>query len=129
MNAGRLFRLTLTGAVVGLLALPVAQAARTDLVQIDGKLVAPAQVSETQLAAGRTPSTRLVQIGGDLVEPSRSSSWQSKASGPIGGSSVDDNSSSVETAAAIAAWTAVGTLVLLGSVAFVLRRRRAPATV
>jgi hypothetical protein len=129
MNAGRLFRLILTGAVASLLVLPAAQAGRSDLVQIDGKFVAPAQVSAAQVAAGKAPSTRLMQIGGYLVEPSQSSSWQSRAGAPVGGPSVDDNSSFVESAGAIATAAAVGTIVLLASAAFVLRRRRAPATV
>jgi len=107
---------------------PIGQAARGDLVQIDGKLVAPARISETQLAAGHASSTRLMQIGGDLVEPSQSSIWQSRAGGPIEDRTVNDNSSSAVSTAAIAAAAALGGLVLLGYSTFVLRRKRGLAT-
>jgi hypothetical protein len=129
MNVGRLSRLILSGAVLALLAVPIAQAARGDLVQIDGKLVAPAQISETQLAAGHASSTSLMQIGGDLIEPLQSSIWQSRAGGPIEDRTVNDNSSSAVSTATIAAAAALGGLVLLGSSTFVLRRKRglAPA--
>ena len=128
MNVARLSRLILTGALVALLAVPIAQAARGDLVQIDGKLVAPARLSETQVAAGHAPSTHLMQIGGDLVEPSQSSIWQSRAGGPIEDRTVNHDSSFAVSTATIAAGAALGGLVFLASSTFVLRRRRGLAT-
>jgi hypothetical protein len=129
MNVHRLLRVILVGVAAVLVAAPVSQAARGELVQIDGKLVAPAQLSEAQLAAGHNPSTRLVQIGGRLVEPSKMSTWQSRAARSANSTVGADGGSSDFGAGAIAATAAFGSLILLAASALIVRYRRglAPA--
>lgn len=127
MNARRLSRVILAGFVAAFIVAPAGYAARSNLVQIDGKLVAPAQLSEAQLAAGHDPSTRLVQVGGAFVKPSQVSAWQSTRSS--GGSWVsNDGSSSDVGTVSIAAAAALGGLLLIGFSTIVLRRRRGLAT-
>jgi hypothetical protein len=125
MNIQRLLRVLLLGAAAVLLAAPVSQAATGKLVQIDGKLVAPAQLSEAQLAAGHDPSTRLVQIGGRLIEPSKASAWQSRA-GQSAKSTVraEGGSSSDFGTGAIAASAALGFLLVLAASTVIVRHRR-----
>lgn len=129
MNTHRLSRMLLVAVVAALVAVPLAQAARGDLVQIDGKLVAPAQLSEAQLAAGHDPSTRLIQIGGRLVEPSQASAAQSRFALPARASVTTDSSSSGFGSGAIAAIAALGGLMLLAASTLIVRHRRglAPA--
>ena len=129
MNTHRLSRMLLAGVVAALVAVPLSQAARGDLVQIDGRLVAPAQLSEAQLAAGHDQSTRLIQIGGRLVEPSQSSAAQSRGASPASPSVTTESSSSEFGTAAIAAIAALGGLMLVGASTLIVRHRRglAPA--
>jgi hypothetical protein len=127
MNARRLSRVILAGVVAAFVVAPAGYAAQSNLVQIDGKLVAPAQLSEAQLAAGHDPSTRLVQIGGALVKPSQVSAWQSNGGSGATWASSDSSSSNFGTVA-IAAAAALGGLLLIGSSTIVLRRRRGLAT-
>jgi hypothetical protein len=129
MNTHRLSRMLLAGVVAALVAVPLSQAAGGNLVQIDGRLVAPAQVSEAQLAAGHDPSTRLVQIGGRLVEPSQASAAQSRGVLPASPSVTTDSSSSEFGTGAIAAIAALGGLMLVGASTLIVRHRRglAPA--
>ena len=119
----RLARLILAVVAAALIAVPVAGAAG-GLVQIDGKLVPPEQVSATQVAAGHDKSTGLVQIGGTLVEPSQLSAWQS-GSGQSSATTVASDGPTVDTAAIAVA--VAGALVLLASTTLVVRRRRALA--
>jgi hypothetical protein len=93
-------------------------------VQIDGRLVAPAQLSEAQLAAGHDPSTRLVQIGGRLVEPSQASAAQSRGVPPASPSVTTDSSSSEFGTGTIAAIAALGGLMLVGASTLIVRHRR-----
>jgi hypothetical protein len=125
MNTQRLSRVLLLGAAAVLLAAPVSQAATGKLVQIDGKLVAPAQLSEAQLAAGHDSSTRLVQIGGRLVEPSQASTWQSQAAQSANSTvRAEGGSSSDFGTGAIAASAGVGFLLLLAASTLIVRHRR-----
>jgi len=127
MNARRLSRVILAGVVAAFIVAPAGYAARSNLVQIDGKLVAPAQLSEAQLAAGHDPSTRLVQVGGAFVKPSEVSAWQS--TGGSGGRWVSSDGSSPDFGTvSIAAAAALGGLLLIGFSTIVLRRRRGLAT-
>jgi hypothetical protein len=121
-------RLILAGVVAAfLMAVPLAQAAGGNLVQIDGKLVAPSQLSEAQLAAGQDPSTRLVQIGGSFVEPSQVSAWQN-ADGPPADRWSAAGASSSDFGAGKIALTAVGaSIVLLAASVLLMRRRLTPA--
>jgi len=118
----------LTGAVASVMAVPVSNAATGNLVQIDGKLVAPAQLSETQLAAGQAPSTLLVQIGGKLVEPAQLSTWQSGAGLAVSPPAANDNSSFGLRSALIATAAALSFVVLLAFSTLTLRRKRRLAT-
>jgi hypothetical protein len=129
MNTRRLSRPLLVGLVAALVAVPVSQAASGNLVQIDGKLVAPAQVSAAQIAAGHSPSTRLVQIGGSLVEPQQLSAWQARVTLPVAPTVTTDESSSGFGTGAIAAIAALGGLMLLAASTLIVRHRRglAPA--
>jgi hypothetical protein len=121
-------RLILAGVVAAfLMAVPLAQAAGGNLVQIDGRLVAPSQLSEAQLAAGQDRSTRLVQIGGSFVEPSQVSAWQ-KADGPPTDRWSAAGASSSDFGAGKIAVTAVGgSIVLLAASVLLMRRRLTPA--
>jgi hypothetical protein len=127
MNTRGLSRLAAVGAVATAVAAPTSLAAQRNLVQIDGKLVPPAQVSEVQLAAGHAPSVRLVQISGQLVEPSQLSTWQGRAES-VNTTLTGDSSSGVDTAT-VAVAAALGGSVLLAASALAFRRRRglAPA--
>ena len=129
MKTRRLSRVVLTGIVAAFVAAPVSQAARGNLVQIDGRLVAPTQLSEAQLAAGSAPSSRLVQIGGRLIEPSQVSAWQSHGTLPANSQVTTAGSTSDFGTAAIAATVALGSLSLLAASTLIVRRRRglAPA--
>jgi hypothetical protein len=117
----KLAKLILTGVVAAAVAVPVAGAAN-DRVQIDGKLVAPTQVSETQLRAGHDAATGLVQVGGALVAPTQVSAWESGA-GSTAATGTED-SSGIGTGG-IAAIAVLGSLIALavGS-AVILRNRR-----
>ena len=128
MKARRVSRAFLTGVVAAAIAVPVAGASSANLVQIDGKLVVPAQVSATQIAAGHGSSAGLVQVGGKLLQPSQVSAWQSRAGQVSPPASTGDSSSSDFGTGAIAAVAALGGLVLASSL-LMLRRRRglAPA--
>ncbi|SRR6266540_1465079 len=130
MTPIRVSRLVLAGVVAAAVATPVAAAARSDLVQIGGRLVAPSQLSSVELGLENSESTRLVQIGGELVRPSQLSAWQSQAAGAppiIRIASSSSSSFSWRDAGAGAGAGAVAVL-LLGSAAVVIHRRR-PATV
>ncbi|MFL5950093.1 MAG: LPXTG cell wall anchor domain-containing protein [Gaiellaceae bacterium] len=126
MNA-RLSRITLAGVVAAFVAAPAAGAAQTGLVQVAGKLVEPAQVSQAQLSAGHDPSTRLVQIGGSLVTPSKLSAWQGAATTAAPGGT-GDSSFELATGAFTGAAT-LGGLALLASATLLLRRRRSVAVI
>jgi hypothetical protein len=125
---GNPMRVILAGVVAAfLMAAPLAHAAGGNLVQIDGKLVAPSQLSEAQLAAGHDPSTRLVQIGGSFVAPSQVSAWQN-ADGPPADRWSSAGASSSDFGAGKIALTAVGgSIVLLAGSALLMRRRLTPA--
>jgi hypothetical protein len=128
-HLSRFSRVLLTGVAAAAVAAPVASAARTDLVQIGGQLVAPSELSSVQLGLGNAESTRLAQIGGELVRPSQVSSWQRNASGftPAVGTATSSSSFSWRDAGAGAGGTTAAILVLASTV-FVLRRRRSIAT-
>ena len=128
MKARRVSRTLLTGIVAAAIAVPVAQASSANLVQIDGKLVAPAQLSEAQIAAGHAASARLVQIGGRLLEPSQLSTWQSQA-GQISPPASSSDTSAFDPGTGTIAAAAVLGASLLASSLLMLRRRRglAPA--
>ena len=119
MNTRHIGRAVLVGAVAALAAVPVAGAANRT-VQIDGRLVAPAQVSKAQAAAGHAASTRLVQIGGSLVKPSQVSSWQAGSSSGTGSSA--DSSSGIG-ARGIALIALAGAMALLAASGLLMRRR------
>jgi hypothetical protein len=126
MTLNRILRATLTGVAAAAVAVPVANAAQPDLVQVGGELVAPAQVSSAQLSLGSDDSTRLVQIGGELVRPARLATWQSR---PIALrvpriSSSSSSSFSWGDAGAGAGVGAAAVILLLGSTAVVVRKRR-----
>ena len=123
----RLTRLVITAVVAACVAVPAAAAGTSGLVQIDGKLVAPNDVSATQLSAGGTDSSRLVQIGGALVRPSNVSSYQSRAAAPSidGGSSSSSDDSNTLLIALIATAGALGVALVVGSSAV---RRKGLAT-
>jgi hypothetical protein len=125
MKARNLSHLIVAGLAAGAIAVPAANAGSSDMVQIDGQLVPPSQVSRAQLEAGHAASSRLVAIGGALVPPSEVSAWQSRAGddgyGGAAASGTGYDSGAVEiTAAAI-----VGTLLLIGGSMLLVRRRRA----
>ena len=123
MNLHRLSKLILMGVVAAAVAVPVGNAAN-DRVQIAGKLVAPAQVSEAQLSAEHSPTTRLVAIGGALVPPSQVSEWESRA-GSSATTGTNGDSSSGMSSGAIAGSAVVGLLlVLAGASALIFRHRR-----
>jgi hypothetical protein len=105
---------------------PVAGAANRT-VQVDGRLVAPAQVSEAQLSAGHAASSRLVQIGGTLVQPSQVSPWQARSGSSSGPSGTTAESSSGIGTGGIALIALTGAMALLASSALLVRRR-APLT-
>jgi hypothetical protein len=116
-------RAVLVGAVAAFAAVPVAGAANRT-VQIDGRLVAPAQVSEAQVGAGHAAGTRLVQIGGSLVEPSRVSPWQADSGRWSDTSGTSADSSSGLGTGGIALVAVAGAMVLVAST--LLMRRRVP---
>jgi hypothetical protein len=118
----KLAKLILTGVVAAAVAVPVAGAAN-DRVQIDGKLVAPTQVSETQLRAGHDPATGLVQVGGALVAPSQLSAWESGAGSTGATGTTTDPSSGIGTGG-IAAIAVLGSLVALAAASAVIFRHR-----
>jgi hypothetical protein len=122
MNTRHIRRTLLVGVVAALAAVPVAGAANRT-VQIDGRLVEPAQVSEAQLAAGHAASTRLVQIGGRFVEPSQVSQWQSGADRSGDTSRTSADSSSGIGAGGIALVAVVGAMALLAASTLLMRRR------
>jgi hypothetical protein len=121
MNTRHIQRALLVGVVAASAAVPVANAANRT-VQIDGRLVAPTQVSEAQVAAGHAASARLVQIGGRLVEPSQLSRWQAGAgrSSGVSGTSADPSSGIVSAITLLAAAAATA---LLAASAVLMRRR------
>jgi hypothetical protein len=126
MTLNRILRATLTGVAAAAVVVPLANAAQPDLVQVGGELVAPAQLSSAQLSLGSDDSTRLVQIGGELVRPARLATWQSR---PIALrvpriSSSSSSSFSWGDAGAGAGVGAAAVILLLGSTAVVVRKRR-----
>jgi len=129
MKTRLLSRVVLAGIVAAFVAAPVSQAARGNLVQIDGRLVAPTQLSEAQLAAGHASSSRLVQIGGRLIEPSQASAWQSHGALPANSRLMTAGSSSDFGTGAIAATAVFGSLILVAASTLIVHRRRglAPA--
>jgi hypothetical protein len=112
----------LVGAVTAFAAVPVAGAANHS-VQIGGTLVAPAQISSTELGAGHAASTRLVQIGGDLVKPSQLSSWQSGSGGSSDNGGTSASSSSSFGSGSIALVALAGAMALLAATGLLMRRR------
>jgi hypothetical protein len=118
----KLAKLILTGVVAAAVAVPIAGAVN-GRVQIDGKLVAPTQVSETQLRAGHDPATGLVQVGGALVAPSQVSAWESGAGSMAGTGTSADSSSGIGTGG-IAAVAVLGSLVVLAGASAVISRHR-----
>jgi hypothetical protein len=121
----RLTRILLAGVAAAAVAAPVATAARSDLVQIGGRLVAPSEASAVQLGLGNADSTRLVQIGGELVRPSQLSSWQSGASSPTPAvrAAVSSSPGFSWRDAGAGAGGATAAILLLGSMVLVFRRR------
>jgi hypothetical protein len=128
MKPHRIAQLTVTAVAAAALAVPVAQAATNDRVQVAGAFVAPGQVSEAQLNAGHDPATRLVQIGGALVAPSQVSAYENVVGGTPVGSTSSGSSSGIGTGgiAAITVLAAFWMIVAASMVAF--RHRRRPAT-
>jgi hypothetical protein len=127
MRARYLTRAILAAAAAAAVAAPVASAATPDLVQIGGKLVAPSQVSSTQLGLGNDEATRLVQIGGQLVQPARLSSWQSHPvalPAPVIASSSSGSADFSWSDAGVGAAGGAAAVLLLASSAFVVRKRR-----
>jgi hypothetical protein len=122
MNTRHIRRALLVGVVAALAAVPVANAANRT-VQIDGKLVAPAQVSEAQVAAGHAASTRLLQIGGSLVKPSQVSLWQASSGRSSGTSGTSTDSSPGLGAGGIALVAVAGVMALFAASALLMRRR------
>jgi hypothetical protein len=122
MKALPIRRALLVGVVAALASVPVASAANRT-VQIDGKLVAPTQVSQAQLAAGHAASTRLVQVGGHLLKPSQVSPWQSSGGLWSDTSNSSASSSSGLGSGGVALIAVAGALVLLASSAALMRRR------
>jgi hypothetical protein len=122
MKARVIRRTLLVGVVAALAAVPVANAANRT-VQIDGRLVAPAQVSEAQVAAGHAASTRLVQIGGSLVQPSQVSPWQASSGRWSAANGTSAGSSSGLGAGGIALIAAAGAMALLAASALLMRHR------
>jgi hypothetical protein len=129
MSTRRLSRLILAGIVAAFVAVPVAHASNRQVVQIDGRLVPPAQVSEAQLAAGHDPSTRLVQIGGRLIAPSQLSAWQNRDTVAASPRVAAEGSSSDFSTGALTATAVFCALIVLAASALIVRRRRglAPA--
>jgi hypothetical protein len=121
MNAKRLFHLLLATAGAAAIAAPIASAAN-NRVQIAGRLVIPAQLSEAQLAAGHDPSTRLMQVGGSFIEPSQVSGFERSTRTKV--AAADDGSSSNAGTTGIVAGGFAAALLLLGSSTLVIRRRR-----
>jgi len=115
-------RALLVGVVAAAPAAPAANAANRTI-QIDGRLFAPAQVSQTQLAAGYAAGTRLVKIGGRLLEPAQVSRWQAGAWGSSTTSGTSADSSSGIGAGGIALIAAAGAMALLTGSALLMRRR------
>jgi hypothetical protein len=74
-------RLVLVGAAAAAVAAPTAGAGLTPgtYIQIDGKLVNPAHLSEYEAQAGVPVGAHLVQIGGRLIRPDRLSAYQAHA--------------------------------------------------
>jgi hypothetical protein len=120
MNTRHFRRALLVGVVAAVAAVPVANAANRT-VQIDGKLVSPAQVSEAQVAAGHTASTRLVQVGGSLVKPSQVSPWQASSGRWSGTSASADSSSGIGTGR-IALVAVAGVMALFAASILLMRR-------
>jgi len=120
MNTRHFRRALLVGVVAAVAAVPVANAANRT-VQIDGKLVSPAQVSEAQVAAGHAASTRLVQVGGSLVKPSQVSPWQA-GSGRWSGTSASTDSSSGIGTGRIALVAVAGVMALFAASILLMRR-------
>jgi len=123
MNTRHFRRALLVGVVAAVAAVPVANAANRT-VQIDGKLVSPAQVSEAQVAAGHAASTRLVQVGGSLVKPSQVSPWQAGSGRWSGTSASTDSSSGIGTGRI--ALVAVAGVMALFAASILLMRRGSP---
>src|SRR5436190_8535692 len=116
MKLHRIAQLTVAGVAAAALAVPVAQAAANDRVQVAGAFVAPGQASETQRNAGHDPATRLAQIGGAV------------GGTPAGATS--GSSSGIDTGgiAAIAVLGAFWMIVAASMVVSRHRRRLATAT-
>jgi hypothetical protein len=125
----RFTRILLAGVAAAAVAAPVATAARADLVQIGGRLVAPSEASAAQLGLGNADSTRLVQIGGELVRPSQLSSWQS-ASGftPAVRTAASSSPGFSWRDAGAGAGGATAAILLLGSMVLVFCRRSIATT-
>ena len=121
----RFTRILLAGVAAAAVAAPVASAARPDLVQLGGRLVAPPEASAVQLGLGNADSTRLVQIGGELVRPSQLSSWQSDASGftPAVRAAASSSPGFSWRDAGAGAGSATAAILLLGSMVLVFRNR------
>ena len=119
MKGKRLTHLAVVGTAVAAVAAPVASASN-HYIQIDGQLVAPAQLSAAQLAAGHSPSTRLVQIAGSFVEPSQVSRFQS--GGGLSAAAADGSSLDTDTVGIVAGAVA-GALLLMASGTLIVRRR------
>ncbi len=117
MKLHRIAQLAVAGVGAAALAVPVAQAATNDRVQVAGAFVAPGQASETQLNAGHDPATRLVQIGG-AVGGTPAGATSSASSSGIGTGGI----------AAIAVLGAFWMIVAASMVVSRHRRRLATAT-
>jgi predicted PurR-regulated permease PerM len=129
-HLSRFSRVLLTGVAAAAVAAPVASAARADLVQVGGQLVAPSELSSVELGLGKAESTRLAQIGGELVRPSQLSSWQRNASSSTPAISTEAGGSSSFSwrDAGAGAGGATAAILVLASTVFVFRRRRSIAT-
>jgi hypothetical protein len=124
MNLHRISTLIVSGVVAAAVAAPLGQAATANRVQLAGRFVTPAQVSEAQLKAGHDPATRLVQIGGALVAPSQLPAYENAAGGTASTGASDDSSSRIGSGA-ITGVAVLGFLVLLAAgSALVFRHRR-----
>jgi hypothetical protein len=117
-------RLVLVGAVAGAVAAPSAQAAAGNYVKIGGDLVPPTQLSHYQALAGVPVGAHLVQVDGKLVRPEQVTTIQAEArQTPPRDVSVNDDGSGLSTTG-LELGLAVALVLAAGLVVVVWRRGR-----
>jgi hypothetical protein len=117
MTLHRRIRVLAVAAIAAAIAVPTAAARH--YVQIDGKLVAPEQISSSD-------SSKLVQIGGELVKPEQLSSWQANASqekSSVATSSTTSDGGFDWNDAGVGMGVTFGAILFIGAAAYVRRMR------